>query len=77
MTEEDISKLYARLALQFDTLISTLVMKNLIDTDFVPGIRKDFYDSLNEEKVRTHGLIMTYTEIIRWYIRKNAGEEQV
>lgn len=77
MTEEDISKLYARLALQFDALMSTLVMKNLIDTDFVPGIRKDFYDSLNEEKLREYKRIGTYREIINSYMRHNQSGEMI
>ena len=50
MTEKELSELYARLALQFDSVLGTLVSKNLVFADFVPGIRKDFYDSLNEEK---------------------------
>ena len=50
MTEKELSELYARLALQFESVLGTLVSKNLVFPDFVPGIRKDFYDSLNEEK---------------------------
>lgn len=46
MTKKELSELYARLALQFDSVLGTLVSKNLVFLDFVPGIRKDFYDSL-------------------------------
>ena len=46
MTEKELSELYTRLALQFDSVLGTLVSKNLVFTDSVPGIRKDFYDSL-------------------------------
>ena len=60
MTEKELSELYTRLALQFDSVLGTLVSKNLVFPDFVPGIRKDF------ER------IFTYTEIIRRYIRANA-----
>ena len=72
MTEKELSELYARLALQFDSVLGTLVSKNLVFPDFVPGIRKDFYDSLNEEKRKDFKRIFTYTEIIKRYIRENA-----
>ena len=72
MTEKELSELYARLALQFDSVLGTLVSKSLVFADFVPGIRKDFYDSLNEEKRKDFERISTYTEIIRRYIRENA-----
>lgn len=45
MTEKELSELYMRLALQFDSVLGTLVSKNLVCPDFVPGIRKDFYHS--------------------------------
>ena len=54
------------------SVLGTLVSKNLVFPDFVPGIRKDFYDSLNEEKSKDFERIFTYTEIIRRYIRANA-----
>lgn len=73
MTEKELSELYVRLALQFDSVLGTLVSKNLVFPDFVPGIRKDFYDSLNEEKRKDFERILTYTEIIRRYIRENAN----
>ena len=69
MTEKELSELYTRLALQFDSVLGTLVSKNLVFTDSVPGIRKDFYDSLNEEKRKDFERILTYTQIIRRYIR--------
>lgn len=53
--------------------MGTLVSKNLVFTDSVPGIRKDFYDSLNEEKRKDFERILTYTQIIRRYIRENAN----
>lgn len=73
MTEKELSELYARLALQFDSVLGTLVSKNLVFRDFVLGIRKDFYDSLNEEKRKDFERILTYTQIIRRYIRENAN----
>ncbi len=77
MTEKELSELYTRLALQFDSVLGTLVSKNLVFPDFVPGIRKDFYDSLNEEKRKDFEKISTYTEIIRRYIRENANSGSI
>lgn len=77
MTEKELSELYTRLALQFDSVLGTLVSKNLVFPDFVPGIRKDFYDSLNKEKRKDFERIPTYTEIIRRYIRENANNGSI
>ncbi len=52
MTEEEVSKLYARLALQYEAVLGTLISNHIIFEDFVPEIRKDFYDTLNEDKLR-------------------------
>lgn len=71
MTEKELNELYTRLALQFDSVLGTLVSKNLVFPDFVPGIRKDFYDSLNEETRKDFERIFTYAEIIKRYIREN------
>ncbi len=71
MTEEEVSKLYARLAIQFDAMLATLLSKKLVLEEIIPDIRKEFYDSLNEEEVRTAKRIATYKEIIRSYIRDN------
>ena len=73
MTEKELRELYTRLAIQFDSVLGTLVSKNLVFPDFVPGIRKDFYDSLNEEKSKDFERIFTYTQIRRRYIRENAN----
>ena len=77
MTEKELSELYTRLALQFDSVLGTLVSKNLVFPDFVPGIRKDFYDALNEEKRKDFERILSYTEIIRRYIRENANNSSI
>ena len=77
MTEKEVSELYTRLALQFDSVLGPLVSKNLVFPDFVPGIRKDFYDALNEEKRKDFERILSYTEIIRRYIRENANNSSI
>lgn len=64
MTEKELSELYARLALQFDSVLGTLVSKSLVFPDFVPGIRKDFYDSLNKEKRKDFEAWFQYSVVI-------------
>ena len=65
MTENELGELYTGLALQFDFVLRTLVSKKLVFPDFVPGIRKYFYDSLNEEKSKDFERIFIYTQTIR------------
>ncbi len=77
MTEEEVSKLYTRLALQYEAVLGTLISKHLIFEDFVPGIRKDFYDTLNEDKLREFGRISEYGSIIRRYMREMTSDEFV
>ncbi len=77
MTEEEVSKLYARLAIQFDAMLATLLAKRLVLEEIIPDIRKEFYDSLNEEEVRTAKRIATYKEIIRDYMRDNWSVDRI
>jgi hypothetical protein len=49
MTEEDVSKLYIRLAFQYESAIDILLSKGLIDEDFATASKEKFYDSLDEE----------------------------
>ena len=53
MTAEEISELYIRLAFQYESTISQFLDRKLIDQDLLDRHRKSFYDSLNEEKLRT------------------------
>ena len=53
MTEKELSELYARLAVQFDSVLVTLVSKNLVFPDFVPGIRKDFTTPSTRKREKT------------------------
>ncbi len=41
MTEEEVSKLHARLAIQFDAMLATLLAKGLIFEEIIPDCRKD------------------------------------
>ncbi len=77
MTEEEVGKLYARLAIQFDAMLATLLAKGLIFEEIIPDCRKDFYDSLNKEEVRTAKRIATYKEIIRGYMRDSWSVDRI
>ena len=68
MTEEEIGELYTRLAFQYESSIDSLLARRIIDTDLATTSREKFYDSLNEEKLRTSKKIRDYHETIRLYI---------
>lgn len=77
MTEEEISKLYIRLAFQYESAIDTLLAKGLIDTHLATAAKEKFYDSLNEEKLRTSKKVRDYQETIRLYMRQMAVNDRV
>lgn len=69
MTPEEMSDLYIRIALHYESTIDRLVGKGLIDKDFVDNHKKTFYDSLDEEKLRASQKIRSQTEIMQRYVR--------
>ena len=69
MTPEELSNLYIRIAFQYESALNQLVDKGLVDKDLVDKTRKTFYDSLDEEKLRTSQKVGNHTEIIRRYLR--------
>ena len=69
MTEEEIGNLYIRIAFQYESAIGQLLDKKIIDQDLVDRHRKAFYDSLDEEKLRTTQKIRSHTEIICHHVR--------
>ena len=77
MTEEEISNLYIRIAFQYESAIGQLLDKKIIDQDLVDRHRKAFYDSLDEEKLRTSQKIRNYTENIRRYMQGMICENMV
>lgn len=77
MTPEEISNLYIRIAFQYESALSQLVNKRLVDKGFADKSRKNFYDSLDEEKLRTSQKIRSNAEIIRHYIRGMICEDMV
>ena len=77
MTEKEVVELYIHLAFQYESAIGRLLDKKIIDQDLVDRHRKSFYDSLDEEKLRTAQKIGDYTEIIRRYMRGMICEDMV
>ena len=77
MTVEEVSNLYIRIAFQYESALNQLVDKGLVDKDLADKSRKTFYDSLDEEKLRTSQKIGNHTEIIRRYIRGMICEDMV
>lgn len=70
MTEKEISELYIRLAFYYESAIEALLAKGLIDADLATTTKERFYDSLDEEKIRTSQKIRAYHETICLYMRQ-------
>jgi len=62
MTEEEISKLYIRIAFQYESALDQLVDKRIVDKEFSNKHKESFYSSLNEEKLRTSQKIRSHTK---------------
>lgn len=77
MTEKEISELYARLSFQYESGIDILLAKRMIDADLAAVTKERFYNSLNEEKLRTSKKIRDYRETIRLYMRQMTCNEMV
>ena len=63
MTSEEIGELYIRIAFQYESALDQLIGKGLIDKDFADKHKKAFYDSLDEEKLRTSQRIRSHTSM--------------
>ena len=77
MTEEEISELYVRLAFQYESAVDALLAKGVIDTCLVAVVKEKFYNSLNEEKLRTSRKIRDYHEIVCLYMRQMTCKDMV
>ena len=77
MTEEEIGELYARLAFQYESSIDSLLARRIIDIDLAATSREKFYDSLNEEKLRTSKKIRDYHETMRLHMRLMTCKDMV
>ena len=69
MTEKEVGELYTRLAFQYESSIDSILARQIIDTNLAITSREKFYDSLNEEKLRTSKKIRDYRETMRLYMR--------
>ena len=54
---------------QYESALNQLIDKGLVDKDLADKSRNAFYESLDEEKLRTSQKIRSHTEIIRHYMR--------
>ena len=77
MTEKEVGELYTRLAFQYESSIDSLLARQIIDTDLATTSREKFYDSLNEEKLRTSKKIRDYRETMRLYMRLMTCKDMV
>ena len=77
MPEKEISELYTRLAYQYESSIDSLLERRIIDTDIAATSREKFYDSLNEEKLRTSKKLRDYYETMRLYMRLMTCKDMV
>lgn len=77
MAEKDISELYVRLAFQYESAIDALLTKGLIDMDLATTAKEKFYDSLDQEKLRTSQKIRDYHETISLYMRQMVCNDMV
>ena len=77
MTEEEIRKLYIHLAFQYESAVDTLLTKVVIDADLATVAKEKFYDSLNEEKLRTSKKVRDYHKTLCLYTRQIAYNDIV
>jgi len=77
MTEKEISELYTRLAFQYESAIDILLAKRLIDTELATAAKEKFYNTLDEEKLRSSKKIRDYRETVRLYMRKMCCNDMV
>lgn len=77
MTEKEIGELYAHLAFQYESSIDSLLARRIIDIDLAATSREKFYDSLNQEKLKTSKKIKDYHETIRLYMRPMTCKDMV
>lgn len=69
MTADEHQDRFVLFGFSFETMMSALRSRNLLLEDMIPGVQKQFYDSLNEEKARELKNLFTYQESIYRYMR--------
>lgn len=69
MNENELHERYIRLVFQYESAIDALLIKKLVDIEAAGAAKERFYDTLNEEKLRTTQKIRDYHETISLYMR--------
>ena len=77
MNENELHERYIRLAFQYESAIDALLTKGLVDMEAASVAKERFYDTLNEEKLRTTQKIRDYHESISLYMRTLAHDGMV
>ena len=53
MNENELHERYIRLAFQYESAIDAILTNGLVDIEAASATKERFYDTLNEEKLRT------------------------
>jgi len=77
MNENELHERYIRLAFQYESAIDALLTRGLVDVEAADAAKERFYDTLNEEKLRTTQKIRDYHETISLYMRTLAHDDRV
>lgn len=65
------------MAFQYESAIDALLTRGLVDVEAASAAKERFYDTLNEEKLRTTQKIRDYHETISLYMRTLAHDGMV
>ena len=63
MNENELHERYIRLAFQYESAIDALLARGLVDEEAADAAKERFYDTLNEEKLRTTSAFSSCTVI--------------
>ena len=77
MNENELHERYIRLAFQYESAIDALLARGLGDEEAADAAKERFYDTLNEEKLRTTQKVRDYHETISLYMRMLAHDGMV
>lgn len=69
MTREEMSNHYEKLCFQYETIMSVLKQRNLVDLDFAEEQRAKFYANLGTEKEFHFRRLRDVEESMKWYFR--------
>ena len=63
MNENELHERYIRLAFQYESAIDALLARGLVDEEAADAAKERFYDTLNEEKLRTTQKVRDYQPV--------------